>query len=63
MYKTVVIKGDELTSKNPYVSSYITNLNNFYKQNPNIEIINIKHLVTSMADYTAIITYKEGKNK
>lgn len=59
MYKTAIIRGDVLTSKNPDVSSYITNLNNFYKQNPNIEIINIKHLVTSKADYTAIITYKE----
>lgn len=58
MYKTVVIQGEVLTSKNPNVSSYITKLNNFYKQNPNIEIIDIKHLVTSMADYTAIITFR-----
>lgn len=58
MYKTITIKGDVLTSK-VNKNNYIDNLNDFYRKNPNIKIIDIKHIITNFDDYTALITYEE----
>ena len=52
MYKTVTVSGETL-------KRYVDNLNKFYAENKNFEIIDIKHLITNYDDYTAIITVKE----
>lgn len=51
MYKTKIIKGD--TDK-----EYEDNLNIFYKENKDIEIINIQHKIRRIDDFIGFITYK-----
>jgi len=51
MYRTKIIKGDT-------IQEYEDNLNIFYKENKDIEIINIYNTIRSFDDYMAIITYK-----
>ena len=54
MYKTIIIEGER-----PNI--YQENLNKFYKENKNIKVVHIEHIIRNHDDYMAIITYKESE--
>lgn len=52
MYKAKIIKGD--TDK-----EYEQNLNKFFSENKDIEVINIQHKIRRIDDFIGFVTYKE----
>ena len=41
------------------VQQYERNLNKFFEENRNIEVIDIRHMIRRIDDYIGFITYKE----